>query len=172
MRVQATAYRAHDPKWAFSPLSGDGAAINGARFNPKGVPALYLALSLDGMFLETGFGLARRFAPLTVCTYDVDMADIVDLTTEPARRQERVERSDMACPWKEERADGREPASWQIARRLKERGASGVLVPSFAYGARADMANLVLWKWGPDLPHRVVVHDPAGRLPKDQTSWR
>jgi RES domain-containing protein len=30
----------------------------------------------------------------------------------------------------------------------------------------------VLWDWGPDLPHKVTVFDPSGRLPKDQLSWR
>ena len=172
MRFRATCYRAHDPQWAFSPLSGDGAKTTGARFNPIGVPALYLAITVEGMFVEMGFGLARRFDPLTACAYEVDVSDIVDLTAEYSRQQERVELADMACPWKEEAANGREPASWRIARLLIERGASGILVPSFARGARSDGANLVLWKWGPDLPHRVVVHDPSGRLPKDQASWR
>jgi RES domain-containing protein len=33
------------------------------------------------------------------------------------------------------------------------------------------MFNLVLWRWGPTLPHKVDVHDPDKRLPKDQSSW-
>jgi RES domain-containing protein len=49
--------------------------------------------------------------------------------------------------------------------------AAGMLVPSFANGATADDQNLVLWRWGPDLPHRVMVYDPTGRLPKSQPSW-
>jgi RES domain-containing protein len=32
------------------------------------------------------------------------------------------------------------------------------------------MANLVLWRWVPALPHKVEVHDPKRRLPKDQSS--
>ena len=44
------------------------------------------------------------------------------------------------------------------------------MVPSFAPGALASDANLVLWRWGPDLPHRVEVHDPGGRLPNNQLS--
>ena len=47
-----------------------------------------------------------------------------------------------------------------------------MLAPSFAPGAEADDVNLVLWDWGPDLPHRIAVFDPSGRLPKDQLSWR
>ncbi|MGV3552391.1 RES family NAD+ phosphorylase [Rhizobium sp.] len=60
------AYRAHDPKWAFDPLSGEGAAIHGGRFNPRGVEALYLATSLEGAVLEASHGFAYRFEPLTI----------------------------------------------------------------------------------------------------------
>ena len=34
-----------------------------------------------------------------------------------------------------------------------------MIVPSFANGARPDMTNLVLWRWGPALPHYVEVFD-------------
>jgi RES domain-containing protein len=34
-----------------------------------------------------------------------------------------------------------------------------------------DDRNLVLWRWGPDLPHKVTVYDPTGKLPKNQLSW-
>ena len=40
MNFQGLAYRAHDPRWSFKPLSGDGAAVQGGRFNPKGSAAL------------------------------------------------------------------------------------------------------------------------------------
>ncbi len=36
VRFQGLAYRAHDPRWSFKPLSGEGAAVHGGRFNPKG----------------------------------------------------------------------------------------------------------------------------------------
>ncbi|MBN9538059.1 MAG: hypothetical protein BGN99_23680 [Alphaproteobacteria bacterium 65-37] len=172
MRFVGTCYRAHDPRWAFSPLSGDGAKVHGGRFNPKGMPALYLALTLEGMFIEMGHGLARRFEPLTVCTYDVDVDDIVDLTKDEGRSANRVTLDDLACAWAADVANKREPASWQLARRQIADGSAGLLVPSFAVGARTDMLNLVLWKWGANLPRRVEVHDPSGRLPKDQLSWR
>ena len=171
MHFAAICYRAHDPRWAFSPLSGEGASTHGGRFNPAGVPALYLALSVEGMFVEMGHGFARRFDPLTVCSYDVDVEDIVDLRSDATRRSAGVALSAMACAWMADRAAGREPPSWTIARSLIDGGAAGILVPSFAHGARPDMANLVLWQWGPTLPHRVTVHDPSGRLPKDQRSW-
>jgi RES domain-containing protein len=77
----------------------------------------------------------------------------------------------MACPWAFSLAEGERPASWSIHDRLAARGVAGIVVPSFAPGAEAGDRNLVLWRWGPDLPHRVEVDDPSGRLPKDQLSW-
>jgi hypothetical protein len=75
----------------------------------------------------------------------------------------------LASGWSD-RSEG-EPASWGVADRFISANAAGILVPSFATGARSDMHNLVLWRWGPDLPHRVVVFDPDRKLPRDQRSW-
>ena len=172
MRFQGTCFRAHDPKWAFSPVSGAGAALRGGRFNPVGVPALYLALTLTGMFKEMGHGFGHRFDPLTVCAYEVDIADITDLRTEAECKAAGVTPDDLACAWADDLAQRKKPASWDVAEMLIKRGAAGILVPSFAVGARAGMDNLVLWTWGADLPHQVRVHDHNGRLPRDQSSWR
>lgn len=85
MRWQGIAYRAHDPRFAFAPTCGEGAAAKGGRFNPVGTPALYLALTLEGMFVEMGHGFGHRLEPLTVCSYDIDVDDLVDLRDEPSR---------------------------------------------------------------------------------------
>ncbi|ACB95081.1 RES family NAD+ phosphorylase [Beijerinckia indica] len=171
MRWRGTGYRAHDPKWAWAPISGDGAALKGGRFNPVGVPALYLALTIEGMFLEMGHGFSHRFDPLTICSYDVDIDDLIDLRTEEGRAAETIQLADMACAWAYDLACEKRPASWDISEALIAKQAAGILTPSFATGARLDMANLVLWRWGSTLPHKVIVHDPSGRLPKDQSSW-
>ena len=171
MRFAGSCYRAVDPVRAAAPLSGDGAAMRGGRFNAKGQPALYLALSIEGAVVEAAQGFGHRLEPLTICMYEVDCADIVDLRDDAGRAAARVELDDMACPWALDLANGVEPASWRVVRRLVAGGAAGILVPSFANRARADMTNLVLWQWGPERPHQVLVHDPHGRLPKDQRSW-
>ena len=67
--------------------------------------------------------------------------------------------------------NGKFPASWRIVQRLIALGTAGILVPSFATRAKPDAANLVLWRWGKELPHKVTVHDPGGKLPKDGASW-
>jgi RES domain-containing protein len=171
LRFRAACYRAHDPQWAFSPLSGEGAKLKGGRFNPKGVPALYLALTVQAMITETSHGFSNRFQPLTICTYDVDVGDIVDLRDDAGRNAQGVTLAELSCAWMDDVSAKRVPPSWQVASRLMASGAAGILVPSFAVGAAVDASNLVLWKWGPNLPHQVDVFDPSGRLPQNQLSW-
>lgn len=171
MRFCATCYRAHDPRWSFKPLSGEGAAIHGGRFNPKGVPALYLSLTLEGAVKEANQGFAFKIDPCVVCCYDVDCEDVVDLRTERQRRDNRITWDDIACPWFSLIAEGEAPPSWALARRLIAQGHAGILVPSFAPRAGETDANLVLWHWGARLPHQVNVYDPSGRLPRNQLSW-
>jgi RES domain-containing protein len=153
-------------------MSGDGAAIRGARFNPKGVSALYLGLSIMTAVKEANQGFAHRIDPCVLCSYEIDCEGVADLTTEQGRRGYPVTFDEMACAWATALADGGRPASWSVYDRLKAQGIAGILVPSFAPGAEADDLNLVLWEWGPDLPHKVTVFDPSGRLPRDQLSWR
>jgi RES domain-containing protein len=171
LRWRGVCYRAHDPQWAWAPISGEGAAAKGGRFNPLGTPALYLALTIEGMLLEMGHGFAHRFDPLTICSYDVDVDDVVDLRTEADRAAAAVRVDEMSCAWAYEVASGRRPTSRALAERLIVAGVAGILTPSFANGARADTTNLVLWRWGADLPQKVVVHDPSRRLPKNRISW-
>lgn len=171
MRFRGVCYRAHDPRWSFRPISGDGAAVRGARFNPKGVPALYLALSIVTAVKEATQGLARRIDPCVLCSYDVDCDDVLDLRSEQARDEAGVDIKIMACAWMDWLGKGRRPPSWSLYERLSAKGAAGILVPSFAPGAKEADQNLVLWTWGPELPHLVRAFDPSGRLPRNQLSW-
>ncbi len=172
MRFEGTAYRAHDPRWSFTPLSGEGAARRGARFNLKGMPALYLSLDILGAIKEANQGFARKIDPCVLCSYDIVCEDIADLRTEAACAAEGIGFKELDCPWFALLAAGKDPPTWPIVRRLFGEGKAGILVPSYAPGATVDDHNLVLWRWGEDPPHKVDVFDPSGRLPKDQLSWR
>lgn len=125
--------------------------------------ALYLALTIEGMFAEVSHGFAHRFQPLTVVTYDVDCADILDLTTEAGLKAAGTDLPTLGCAWMLDRAEGRVPPSWTLTKRLIAAGAAGALVPSFAVGATEGMRNLVLWRWGGEA-QRVVAWDEEGRL--------
>ena len=171
MRFVGTCYRAHDPRWSFKPTSGEGAAIRGARFNPKGVSTLYLGLSIMTAIKEISQGFSHRLDPTVLCSYDVDCDDILDLSTGQGRAAASVSADDMECAWATALAIGERPDSWSIYDQLIVRGAAGIIVPSYAPGADANDRSLVLWDWGPELPHKVEVFDPSGRLPRDQLSW-
>lgn len=171
MRFAGDCFRAHDPRWSFAPLSGEGAAVHGGRFNPAGVPALYLSLTMEGAAIEAAQGFAGKLEPLTICLYAVDCADVVDASSETACAHAGIDPAEISSPWALDRAEGREPASWALARRLSGAGHCGMLYPSFARGARPGMLNLVLWHWGAVPPCKVNVFDPSGRLPKNQLSW-
>jgi RES domain-containing protein len=152
-------------------MSGEGAAIHGGRFNPKGTPALYLGLDPMTAIKEAAQGFARKFEPMVLCTYEIDCEDVVDCRTEEGRMAAALALEDVACAWFAEAAARREPASWRLASRLIADGAAGLIAPSFVNGAASSDANLILWRWSARLPHRVSVFDPSGRLPKSQLSW-
>jgi RES domain-containing protein len=171
VRFRGECFRAHDPFWSWSPLSGTGAALKGRRFNWPGLETLYLSLAVNTAFREVSAGFAHRLTPYVLCSYDVDCKDIADVTSDAACGELGVEPADLACAWGDALVAGREPESWGVVRNLLAAGYAGMLVPSFANGAAADDRNLVLWRWGPDLPYKVEVYDPTGRLPKNQLSW-
>ncbi len=172
MRIQGAYYRGHDPRWSWAATSGEGARLHGGRWNAVGTPALYLASSLDGVISEMTQGFANRMEPLTLVQYNVDCEDIVDLTDPDVRTTLGIDVADMSGAWKPLPGDDTIPATWEIANKLIGDGAAGILVPSFAPGAKPEHRNLVLWDWSDELPHQVLVHDPAGKLPKDDSSWR
>lgn len=166
MRFQGRCYRGHDPAWSFTPLSGEGAAITGGRFNRRAEPTLYLSLDIMTAVGECTQGFSHRLQPLLMCEYDVDCEDIADLRDEVGRKNHAVAFDDLACGWLLYQRTRRNAPSWLIAERLRSEGYIGILAPSFVPTANEANQNLVLWQWEPDLPHRVNVYDPSGRLPE------
>src|SRR5208283_1877865 len=108
------------------------------------VPALYLALTIMTAVKEINQGFAHKIEPCVLCSYDVDCDDVVDLRTEESRKAAGVSFADMDCAWFSDLSQGREPASWRVARNFINGEKAGVLVPSFAPGARPADQNLVL----------------------------
>ncbi len=172
MRLNGLVYRAHNPRWAFAPDSGQGAAVGGGRFNPVGVPALYTARRFETAWLEAQQAFPFKAQPLTLCAYDVDCADVLDLTDPSERSAHAVTETDLACAWKDIATRGGTPPSWSLATRLTAAGIAGIVVPSFAKGATPFDINVVFWRWSAAPPHQVCVIDDERRLPRDPSSWR
>ena len=171
-RFRGLCYRAHNPAWSFSPISADGARRYGGRFNPKGVPALYTSLSELVALAEYQQGFLHRPQPTTLCTYEIDCIDVVDLTNPEELSIRDISPADLACAWEYDLIQGKTPASRVIAQHLIDEGIAGIIVPSFASNSPEQGKNLVLWTWNDTLPHRVSVIDDFGRLPGNQASWR
>lgn len=164
-------YRAHNPQWSFSPLSGDGVSKNGGRFNPVGIPALYTSLTTITALSEYHQRFPGRPQPVTLCAYDIDCQDIVDLRDPDALQQRDIDTSDLSCAWEYLLNKGITPPSWEIATMLIQANIAGIIVHSFAMKKQSNAHNLILWKWGDVLPHRVLLIDDDERLPKNQASW-
>lgn len=172
MRFKGRVYRAHNPRWSFSPTSGEGAARHGGRFNPVGLPALYSSLRMETAWLEAQQGFAFKPQPLTICAYEVDSDPIRDLTDPNSLKSLGVTRAELACPWEDLATRGATPPTWVLTRKLIEEGANGALVPSFAPGAAFADVNLVFWRWSDAAPDQVILIDDERRLPRDDSSWR
>jgi RES domain-containing protein len=165
LKLTGFVYRAHNPRWAFAPDSGQGAAVTGGRFNPVGMPTLYTARRLETAWLEAQQAFPFKAQPMTLCAYEVDCEDILDLTDAATLAAYKIAQDDLACAWKD-------LSSWAITQRLVAAGIAGIIVPSFAKGAVAADVNVVFWDWAPNPPHQLRVIDDDQRLPRDASSWR
>ena len=107
--------------------------------------------------------------PLVLCSYELDVDPIFD-AFDPAERAARsVSQADLDCPgWREEMFSGGTPASHALAERLMSAGQAGMRYRSYATGATEIDVNLVLWRWGSELPSRVILIDDENRLLVDR----
>ena len=72
--------------------------------------------------------------------------------------------SDFESPaWEAEVLDGKVLSSQMLADRLMAMGYVAMRVRSFAAGSDAGDINLVLWRWGADMPALVTLVDDEGR---------
>jgi RES domain-containing protein len=122
VRLTGFVYRAHNPRWAFAPDSGQGAALTGGRFNPPGTPALYTSLRFETAWLEAQQAFPFKAQPMTLCAYDVDCEDILDLTDAATLAEHAIAMTDLACAWKDLATRGIRPPSWEIAQFVGGKG--------------------------------------------------
>lgn len=163
MRYRGLLYRALNPVWARDPLSGEGARRFGGRFNPRGTPALYMALSIMTAVREAN--QIGTLQPTTLVSYDADIDPVFDATDVAALdRYGMTLEALTAEDWRVRmRDDGKAPTQI-LAERLIENGYAGMHVRSFARGASTRDLNLVLWSWGSSLPALLRLNDSDGRL--------
>ena len=159
-------WRVLAPLWADRPLSREGAARHGGRWNPKGTPALYLSAELTTAVAEYEQDIGIR--PGTFRAYNVNVDRILDLTSADVLASLGLDPAERYAPWNIMLlVERREPPRWRIAETLIGLGCNGVLVPSIKL---AEGTNLVLWRRNDSVDRTVVALDPQTDLPRDQSS--
>ena len=163
MRYQGLLYRALNPIRAREPLSGEGARLHGGRFNPKGIPALYTALSVMTAIREAN--QIGTLQPTTLVSYEADITPVFDASDADALGAYDLTPADLVAEdWRlQMRALGKTPTQI-LAEKLIADGYAGLRVPSFAKGSTGEDLNMVLWVWGNTLPAKLVLIDDEGRL--------
>ncbi len=158
-------FRAHNPKWAFKPLSGAGAASAGGRFNRPGVAALYL--STEQVTAAAEYQQDNDITdPYLMVAYLSTLPPLVDLRLIDDDWDALWR--DWDCDWRQLVVEGVEPPSWTLSDMLLTHGETGLIFPSIA---DAGGINVVLFSERIS-SDALVPHDPQHLLPADQESWK
>ena len=161
-----TLWRAFVPRWAHLPLSGDGAARFGGRWNPPGLPAIYAARELSTAWAEYNQGFVQH--PAMIAQLELSDADLVDLTDAAVLEELGVAEAIHRCQWRDAMERGLVPETHELMRRLLAEGRHGVVYPSIMSPGGTCVA---LWRWNDTAAPRLAVIDPEHRLPKTPASW-
>lgn len=149
-------FRVLKPRYAHEPLSGTGASLVGGRFNRKGRVALYLSADPQTAYAEYTQTLFDR--PGLMCSYDVDLAPVADLTAPATLHALGVTADTLAGRW----VGVPDPPGQLLSERLIAEGRAGALYPS---AQRTGGINLVAWTWRDALPHGITLVDRLGEAP-------
>lgn len=159
MHFTGLLYRAHNPVWSRTPLSGEGAARFGGRFNRIGRPALYTSLAPETALREAN--QVGTLQPTTLVAYQADIGALLDGRDVAALRPYQVTPADLADPsWRYKMLSGKTVPTQDLAEAAIADGFAGIVVPSYARGASSDSLNLVLWSW----EGRITLVDDDDRL--------
>ena len=159
-------FRAFVPKWAHDPLSGEGAARFGGRWNPVGAPTFYGALELSTAWAEYNQSLVQH--PALIVTFRLSGAALIDLTEPQVLAELGLDETIHRIEWRAIRDEGGKAESDTVREKLLGDGFDGLIYPSvMSRGGRC----VALWRWnGPDRPKLTAV-DPEHRLPTSPASW-
>ena len=158
--------RAYVPRWAHTPLSGEGASRFGGRWNPVGAVTIYAARELSTAWAEYNQGFVQH--PALILQIELSGASLADLTVVGTLQELGVKPEIHNCQWRANLANGRVPTTHNLRERLLEQGYDGVIYPSSISPGGSCVA---IWRWNaPGAPSLKAI-DPEGLLPRNQQSW-
>ena len=162
-RYRGLLYRALNPVYARTPLSGRGAAIYGGRFNQKGRETLYASLTPETALREAN--QVGTLQPTTLVAYRADIGPVLDGRDDDALARYGLDQAALGAPdWRIRMLTNETVPTQNLAERLIADGFAGLLVRSFARGATDRSLNLVLWRWNTRDDDRLELIDDEGRL--------
>jgi RES domain-containing protein len=151
-------------------MRGAGAALAGGRFDRPGVEARYLATTAETALAEYQ-GESPLLPPATLVTFLVTARDVVDFSGGYSPARWTPIWAEAYCNWKGMAfLEGVEPPSWVIGDIVRDAGHPGIL-----YRSTRNVGGVCLVLF-PDVQSRsdfvARVHDPARKLPLDDSSWK
>lgn len=159
-------WRAYVPRWAHLPLSGEGAARFGGRWNPVGAPTIYAAFELSTAWAEYNQSFVQH--PALIAKLALTGARLADLMKPDVLSELGVPHDIHRCEWRDIVDRGEEPPTYRLRERLLKDGWDGVVYPSFMSPGGSCAA---LWRWNEEGAPRLEVIDPDHRLPTTPASW-
>ncbi|MDP3896425.1 MAG: RES domain-containing protein [Mesorhizobium sp.] len=158
-------WRAYVPRWAYLPLSGEGAARFGGRWNPVGAPTIYAAREMSTAWAEYNQGFVQH--PALIASLELTGARLADLTDPAVLDELGLSAALHECEWRYALDKGQIPQTHTVRDRLLADGMHGVIYPSVMSPGGSCVA---LWRWNED-GIRLGVIDPDERMPKSPASW-
>ena len=141
VRVEGRFYRSVDARFPAAALDGSRAP---GRYSSAEERALYLSASPEGVDAAM-LAHHRPDGPVrTVVSLQVEADRLFDLRDAERCAAVGVCLADATGPWQDIVAAGGAPPSWQVARRLREIGAHGLIDPS---RKAPGLWHLVLFGW-------------------------
>ena len=175
-KIQTAAFRSVSLRYANAQniLSGQGASINGGRWNPVGTQAIYASLSPVTATHESYAGFNRYgFQDREIKTrafvgINVDIQLAIDLTDKSILRALKVSmRQLLAEDWQANQNAGRTSKSQMFGAAAKTAGLEGLLVPSAKHPTGK---NLVVFPDNLKNKSSISVMDPTD-LPPHPKHW-
>jgi RES domain-containing protein len=166
-----TVYRNCIPQYATNKdlLAGAGSSLNGGRWNPAGIRAVYASLTPETSMAEAlshfryyGINVADAM-PRVFVAIQVKLTKLLDLTAPDVRRSLKLP-INLALheDWRKVQCSGAECLSQMIGRAAAAVGLEGLIVPS---DADPSGKNLVCFPDNLAAKSKLVVHR-ADELPK------